>query len=247
FPLLVKLLDANRSLSVQVHPPDDYALAHEHGELGKTEMWYVLYAQPGAELICGLSRDTNAGEFRHALEAGVLGDLLHRLPVRAGDAIHVPTGAVHALLEGVVVTEIQQNSDTTYRVYDWGRVGADGKPRPLHVDRALDVIDWRIVRPGTVQPVLLSDRAGVRRSEISRCPYFQVEEVALEPGARYEGRCDGSTFEIWGCVRGQSTLHWSGSPLSVSAVGYVLLPAALGAFSIQAPGAATWLRAFAPA
>ncbi len=136
FPLLVKLLDANRPLSVQVHPPDDYALEHE-GDLGKTEMWYVLHARPGAELIYGLAHETTPTEFRAALEAGELESLLHRLPVRVGDVIFIPTGMLHALLEGIVVAEIQQNSDTTYRVYDWGRVGADGKPRPLHVDKAL--------------------------------------------------------------------------------------------------------------
>ena len=142
FPLLVKLLDANRRLSVQVHPPDEYALAHEGGELGKAEMWYVLYAEPGAELIYGLARQTTPGRVSRRARGGQLSDLLHRLPIQAGDAIRVPTGTIHALLEGTVVAEIQQNSDTTYRVYDWGRLGHDGKPRPLHVDKAVEVIDF---------------------------------------------------------------------------------------------------------
>jgi len=208
FPLLVKLLDANRPLSVQVHPPDAYALEHEGGELGKAEMWYVLHARPGAELIYGLSRETTPAEFRAALDAGTLPELLHRLPIREGDAILIPTGTVHALLEGVVVTEIQQNSDTTYRVYDWGRLGADGKPRPLHVDKALDVIDWGVVRPGVYEPRVIAEERGVRRSEISRCRYFLVEKLDLEAGATVHGRCDGATFEIWGCVAGRATLSW---------------------------------------
>jgi mannose-6-phosphate isomerase len=147
FPLLVKLLDANRPLSVQVHPPDAYALEHENGELGKTEMWYVLYAKPSAQLVYGLSQKTTAEAFRLALQDGTLNEYLHYLSIQQGDAIFVPTGTIHALLEGAVVAEIQQNSDTTYRVYDWGRVGADGKPRPLHIDKALDVINFDMVRP----------------------------------------------------------------------------------------------------
>ncbi len=246
FPLLVKLLDANQPLSVQVHPPDEYALAHENGELGKTEMWYVLDARPGAELIYGLSRQTTLSEFRAALEQGHLDDLLHHLPIRPGDAIFVPTGTVHALLDGAVVAEIQQNSDTTYRVYDWGRVGADGRPRPLHIDKALDVIDWRMIRPTACRPVLVQDENGLRRAEISRCPYFVVEQVKLESGTNYCGQCDGSTWEVWGCVSGQAQVQWRGDPLTLAAVRFALLPAALGEFAICADGPAVLLRAYAP-
>jgi mannose-6-phosphate isomerase len=246
FPLLVKLLDANRSLSVQVHPADDYALAHEEGELGKTEMWYVLHAKPGAKLIYGLARETTRDEFRAALHEGTLGDLLHYLPVRPGDTIFVPTGTLHALLEGIVVTEIQQNSDTTYRVYDWGRVGADGRPRPLHIDKALDVIDFGQVRPQASTPTVVAEGPGFRQAELARCRYFAVQEIVLDAGAAYRGRCDGTTFEIWGCVAGQADVGWAGEPLPLAAVRYVLLPAALGDFTIQARGPATLLRAFAP-
>lgn len=246
FPLLVKLLDANRPLSVQVHPPDEYALAHENGELGKSEMWYVLYAAPDARLIYGLARQTNAQEFRAALEAGTLPDLLHYLPIREGDAILVPTGTVHALLEGAVVAEIQQNSDTTYRVYDWGRLGADGQPRPLHIDKALEVIDWTMIRPTAYSPTVVEDANGIRRAEISRCRYFVVEQVILGAGAAYHRTCDGRTFEIWGCVEGQAEVQWAGDPVVLPAVRFCLLPAALRAFTICAEQPATLLRAYAP-
>ncbi|MBN1641266.1 MAG: class I mannose-6-phosphate isomerase [Anaerolineae bacterium] len=245
FPLLVKLLDANRRLSVQVHPSDAYALAHE-GDLGKTEMWYVLYAEPGTELICGLAREMTRDTFRAALAEGTLGECLHRVQIAAGDAICVPTGTVHALLEGAVVAEIQQNSDTTYRVYDWDRLGADGKPRPLHIDKALDVIDYAMVRPGAVAPRVVQDGGGLRRAEISRCPYFVVEQVHLDAGAVYRGQCDGTTFEIWGCVKGAATLHSADAPVALPAVRFVLLPAALGAFSLHATEPAVLLRAYAP-
>lgn len=246
FPLLVKLLDANRALSVQVHPPDEYALAHENGELGKTEMWYVLHARPGARLIYGLSQKTTPRAFRTALREDRLVDYLHYLPVKPGDAICLPTGTLHALLEGIVVAEIQQNSDTTYRVYDWGRVGDDGKPRSLHIEKALDVIDFGMVRPQAAARVVVADRVGLHRTEISRCRYFVVEEVRLEGGAAYSGRCDGNTFEIWGCISGRVKVQWAGAPLALPAVRFALLPAALGDFAIHAERPATLLRAWAP-
>lgn len=246
FPLLVKLLDANRALSVQVHPPDEYALTHEKGELGKTEMWYVLCARPDAQLIYGLARETGAEEFRAALQAGTLSDLLHYLPIREGDAIFVPAGAIHALLEGAVVAEIQQNSDTTYRVYDWGRLGDDGQPRPLHIDKALAVIDWSLIRPTVCTPAVIEDANGVWRAEISRCRYFVVEQVRLDAGVTYRGLCNGETFEIWGCVEGQAGVQWASDTVALPAVRFGLLPAALGAFAIHAECPAMLLRAYAP-
>jgi mannose-6-phosphate isomerase len=246
FPLLVKLLDANRPLSVQVHPPDEYALEYENGELGKTEMWYVLYAQPGAQLVYGLSKKTSAAAFRSALQDGKLDEYLHYLPIKQGDAILIPTGTIHALLEGTVVAEIQQNSDTTYRVYDWGRIGTDGKSRPLHIDKALEVIDFDMIRPQAYEPAVVQDSDGIRRAEISRCPYFVVEKVELDSDTAYQGQCDGSTFEIWGCIKGQAKVQWAGDPAILPAVRFALLPAALCAFSIYTEQPATLLRAFAP-
>jgi len=141
FPLLIKLLDCNDWLSVQVHPDDEYARAHE-GELGKTESWVVLYAAPGAQIVYGLEPGTTRDEFAAAIAQNRVEEYLHKVEVRAGDIFSVPSGTVHALGRGVVVAEIQQNSDTVYRVYDWGRLGDDGKPRELHVEKALSVIDF---------------------------------------------------------------------------------------------------------
>ena len=155
FPLLVKFLDANHPLSVQVHPNDEYALANEGNELGITEMWVVLDAKPDAALILGLQPNTTPELFRQAIKDGNLERYLHRLPIETGDAICVPASTVHAILEGAVIAEIQQNSNTTYRVYDWNRVGTDGYPRPLHVEKAIDVIDFTDVEPGLAQPMLI--------------------------------------------------------------------------------------------
>ncbi len=235
FPLLVKLLDANKPLSVQVHPDDTYAQRHENGELGKTEMWYVLHAEEGASVIYGLKKGVTPAAFKEALEAGTLEECLHRLPVRAGDAVFVTSGTVHALMEGVVVTEIQQNSDTTYRVYDWNRVDVDGKPRSLQIDKAMDVINFDLVEPGAYRPQFVEENDHLRREIISDCPYFRVERVILkEAGAAFEGTCSGETFEIWGSMAGESRVKWAGTPLELPAVFYTLLPATLGTFKIEA-------------
>lgn len=245
FPLLIKLLDANQDLSVQVHPDDEYAQAHENGELGKTEMWYVLHADPGAQLILGVRAGTTRKSFLAALEAGQLESVLHRVPITAGQAVAVPAGTVHALLAGVVVAEIQQNSDTTYRIYDWGRVDANGNPRPLHVEKALDVIDWD-ARPGVVVPQEVSRVGGVAVAEAVHNRYFVVEEVMFEKGSSYLGACDGSTLEIWGCVSGEVAVEWDGPAVVLPTIRCALLPAALGDFAIRALQGSRCLRVYLP-
>jgi mannose-6-phosphate isomerase len=246
FPLLVKLLDANQDLSVQVHPDDAFAGMHEHGELGKTEMWYVLRARPGAELIFGLERGATPASLRKAIDDHAVEKELHRLPVQAGDAVFIPSGTVHALLAGIVVAEIQQNSDTTYRLHDWGRLGADGKPRPLHIDKALRVIDWARAEPAKVEPRFVRTLDGLQQSELVRCSYFVVERVTLDAGVRFRGVCDGATSEIWGCISGAIDLEWTGQPLPMQAIRFVLLPAILGPFSVRARQSSVLLRAFIP-
>jgi len=246
FPLLVKLLDAQARLSVQVHPSDAYALAHAGGELGKTEMWYILHARPGAQLILGLRPGVTPQSFRQALADNRLETCLHYLPVQAGNAVFVAAGTLHAILEGIVAVEVQQNSDTTYRVYDWGRLGQDGQPRPLHVKHALDVIDFKQVEPGPCLPRQLACQDGVERHEISRSEYFVVEKVTFAPGAGYAGQTNGATLEIWGTVEGESELNWAGQPVPLPAIRFCLVPARLGDFAVQATTPATMLRVYLP-
>ena len=138
FPVLIKLIDAARPLSVQVHPDDAYAQRVE-GEPGKTEMWYVVDAQPGAQLYYGFQRELTREEAARRIADGTLTDVLNAVPVKAGDVFFIDAGTVHAIGAGILIAEIQQNSNTTYRVFDYGRLGADGKPRALHVEKALDV------------------------------------------------------------------------------------------------------------
>jgi len=240
FPLLVKLLDANKPLSVQVHPDDGYALANEGNELGKTEMWVVLRAEPGAELILGVKAGTTPQAFRQGIMDGVLEPYLHHLPVKAGDHICVPAGTLHAIMEGLLIAEIQQNSNATYRVYDWNRVRADGKLRPLHIDKALDVIDFERVEPGLCPPELVAEGKGLRRFELCRNRYFVTERVEMEAGAMYRGECNGDSLEIWGVIEGRVEV----SELPLEAVHFTLLPAALGKFRVRAKSKATLLRTY---
>jgi mannose-6-phosphate isomerase len=246
FPLLVKLLDANADLSVQVHPGDAYAQVHERGELGKTEMWYILHADPGTRLILGLKRGTTRDSFRQALASGRVEETLNYVQIRAGEAISVPTGTVHALLAGTVVTEIQQNSDLTYRVYDWNRLGVDGRPRQLHVEKALDVIDFSVPAPGVSVPKVVEDSGALRRLELERNRYFVVEKVELSSAHAYRGICDGSTLEIWGCIAGNAVVASGDAVVGLPAIRYALLPAALGEFVVTATERSVCLRVFLP-
>lgn len=240
FPLLIKLLDANRQLSVQVHPPDDYALAHEGNELGKTEMWVVLQAKPDARVQLGLKQGTTPALFRQGIENGNLEPYLHFVPVKAGDHICVPAGTLHAIMDGILLAEIQQNSNTTYRVYDWNRVGTDGKPRPLHVEKALDVINFSQVEPTLTAPTPIAQNKGVNRSRLCQNDYFVTERVEMSPEATFQGECDGRSLEIWGLLEGNIQIN----ELSLTAVQFALLPAALGKFTVTAGSAAIILRTY---
>jgi mannose-6-phosphate isomerase len=242
FPLLIKLLDANRKLSVQVHPDDGYAQEHEGGELGKTEMWVVLHAEEDASIILGVKEGTTPDNFRVAVREGALEPLLHEIEVRSGDFICVPSGSLHAILGGLLIAEIQQNSDVTYRVYDWNRVGHDGTPRPLHVDKAQDVINFDQVVPSLPEARLLAEADGLRRWELCRNDYFLVERVEMAEGAVFDGQCSGRSLEIWGTIRGDAMVTGGDRQVSLSAVQFSLLPASMGEFEIGTSGPAMLLR-----
>ncbi|MEZ4866414.1 MAG: type I phosphomannose isomerase catalytic subunit [Caldilineaceae bacterium] len=239
FPLLIKLLDANRWLSVQVHPDDAYGLAHE-GEWGKTEMWVVLAAEPGAEIVYGFQPGVTRERYAAELATDQAAASLYRLPVQQGDVVFVPAGTIHALGPGIIVAEIQQNSDTTYRIYDWGR------PRPIHIEQALAVLNFDQVEPQAAQPVTIIDEEGLHVERLATCPYFETERVILPQDSAFFGLCDGATFEIWAVLEGAVTLEWEGNPLSLRGVGWVLLPAELGEFQLVADEASILLRVTVP-
>lgn len=176
FPVLTKIIDARDWLSVQVHPDDEYAQRVEHQPNGKTECWYVFSAQEGAELVLGWTRDTTREEYERRVADGTLGDILRRVPVHAGDAFYLPAGTLHAIGAGIILFETQQASDLTYRIFDWNRSGADGKPRELHVDKAADVLDYQRGTAGAVQTLSYSFD-GLERTAVIADSRFIVERI----------------------------------------------------------------------
>ena len=247
FPLLIKLLDASHALSVQVHPDDEYAAAHHPGELGKTEMWYILHAEPGARIILGLRAGMDRAALGRAVAEGRLQDCLNRVAVRPGDSVLVPAGTVHGILSGIVLVEVQQSSDRTYRIHDWGRVGPDGAPRPLHIDRALDVIDFKSGVPTLVEPRPIGAGGGWWREVVAECDDFVVERVGVEAGAVFDADLDGETFEAWGVLSGSASL-WTAPERAIrmEVARFALLPATMGAFTLRAATDVVALRAYLP-
>jgi mannose-6-phosphate isomerase len=187
FPLLFKLLDAQERLSVQVHPPARVAQAL-HGE-PKTEMWYFADAEPGSEIYAGLKNGVTQAAFEQALLEGKVEELIHRVRVKAGDAIFIPSGRIHAIGAGNVIVEVQQNSDTTYRVFDWNRAGLDGKPRQLHIEESVQSIDYT-----DIAPVLAAPSGEV----VVECEFFRVEKWSLEKPRTACAACEFAIFTVLG-------------------------------------------------
>jgi mannose-6-phosphate isomerase len=176
FPILTKIITAHDWLSVQVHPDDAYAQRVENQPFGKTECWFVFSARPGAQLVLGWTRDTSREEYERRVADGTLGDILRKIPVKAGDTIYIPAGRVHAIGPGVTVFETQQASDLTYRMFDWNRIGLDGKPRELHIEKAADVLDYRAGSETTLQQIAYQFE-GLERTALIADPRFTVERI----------------------------------------------------------------------
>lgn len=178
-PILIKFIDAKSDLSVQVHPTDEYAQTHENGQRGKTEMWYVVDATKDAQLVYGFNNDVTAEELRDSITSGDVEKYLQKVPVHKNDLFFIPAGTVHAIGAGALVAEIQENSNLTYRLYDYGRVGKDGKPRELHIDKALEVANLSASREPR-QPVrVMKYKPGMASEFLCRCKYFEVERVLI--------------------------------------------------------------------
>lgn len=216
FPVLVKLIDAQQDLSIQVHPDDAYALAHE-GQYGKTEMWLVLEAESGAHLFYGFRRRVTREEFVTHIEHNTLPDLLNAVPVHKGDVFFVPSGTLHAIGKGIVVAEVQQNSNVTYRVYDHGRLGADEKPRPLHIDQAIAVTDLSPTKKQNFGP------------HLAQCRYFTAD---IRYGT-FIGSVDRTSFVSLLVIDGAGSLCCGGASLSVQKGDSFFLPAGSGNYLVQ--------------
>ena len=228
FPILVKIIDAADRLSVQVHPDD--LSARRYGGEAKTECWYVLDAAPGASIWAGLLPGVSALAFRRALGRGDATDLLQQVPVSRGDVLFIPGGRLHAIGAGCLMLEVQQPSNTTYRVFDWNRPGTDGKLRPLHVEEAMRTIRWNDTEPALVPAGMARvDGANTIWERLS-CPYFRLEELSLrEP---LDTRHDGSTFHALYIRSGGVCIRGDGFEAEFPAGVTALVPAAARAYTL---------------
>ena len=233
FPLLIKFIDTKQDLSVQVHPDDKLAMAR-YGLNGKTEMWYVIDAAPGASLMSGLKDQITPDDYVRLVEEDRITDVLARHAVAPGDVFFLPAGRIHAIGGGCFLAEIQQTSDLTYRIYDYNRLGLDGKPRQLHTQEAKDAIDYRVYPEYRTKYHMQRDAA----VELVRCPYFTTELFELTREMTIPGRAgDDKGFLILIGVSGQVRLRTAQDETVLSAGEAVLVPAAEGALSaLPLPG-----------
>ena len=229
FPVLIKLIDAKDNLSVQVHPDNDYAMRVE-GEYGKTEMWYVIDADEGAELLYGFKHEISRDEFAERIRNNTLLEVTNNVPVHKGDVFFIESGTLHAIGKGILIAEIQQNSNTTYRIYDYGRVGKDGKPRELHIDKACEVT--KLIPPTRPtkpmgEPV---KKDGWTETLLAECEYFRVRRLNVESSAKYAA--DGTSFHSLLVLDGNFDI--GGVKLSKGESCFV--PAGLGAYELKGAG-----------
>ncbi|MBQ9782928.1 MAG: class I mannose-6-phosphate isomerase [Clostridia bacterium] len=229
FPLLVKLIDASDRLSVQVHPDDAYASQVEH-DSGKTEMWYIVAAEPGASIVYGLRDGVSREDFARAVEERRLDEVMNTCPVLAGESYFIPAGMVHAIGAGILIAEIQQNSDLTYRVYDYDRRQADGSLRPLHTEKALEVI-----RPYTqeqIDEIAFARGRGKGKTELlANSRYFQVEKREIRGGVSDEqGR---GSFASLLCLKGEGELIFEGERFPIGKGDSYFLPAGMGKYRLK--------------
>lgn len=232
FPLLVKFIDANDKLSVQVHPDDAYAAKYENGESGKNEMWYILNAKPGARLIYDVVPGTTKSSFMRLLEENSIESCLNSIEVIQGDVINIPAGVAHAIGEGIMLIEIQQSSNLTYRIYDYDRIDKSGIKRPLHIKQAMEVMNFNSQgRIGKFEG--LEVRCGVNCTKSYKIAnrYFSAELYDI--GGEIWENADGNRFYIYICYEGKGEISYAGGTLDISAGESVLIPAATGKYSLR--------------
>ena len=234
FPLLIKILDAQEKLSLQVHPPASVAASLVGRGVPaepKTEMWYITDATPAADLFVGLKRGVTREQFEGKIHDGTVADCFHRIPVKAGDAMFLPSGRVHAIGAGLVIFEIQQNSDTTYRVFDWNRVGLDGKPRPLHIRESLASIDFNDFEPSLIQSKYSRNPTISIRFLVDH-PLFRVYACKVKRGQRFHLRIPAA--HILAIIKGRLELTWRDHQLLLKPGDFVLLPLSLERITLTA-------------
>lgn len=233
FPLLIKFIDAADRLSIQVHPDDEYSLREEN-ELGKTEMWYIVEAEPGSKLVYGLREGVTKEDFADAVRDGRVQETLRFVDVHAGEVYFIPAGQIHAIGAGILIAEIQQNSNVTYRVYDYDRRGADGSLRPLHTKKALDVVQIRTEEE--IRSLRFSDASG-DPSEIAACAFFRVRKLTLSDVPQVLTAED--SFLSLLCIDGDGTIHLGSTAYPIRKGDSYFIPR--GCASVTLTGNATLL------
>lgn len=226
-PILIKFIDAKKDLSVQVHPDDDYAREHEHGQLGKTEMWYVLDASKDASLVYGLRNDCREEEIRSAIKEGTLHKYLQTVHVKRHDLFFIEAGTIHAIGAGCLIAEIQENSNLTYRLYDYNRVGKDGKKRELHVDRAMQVANLKSSAEPRQPLRVLKYYPGMAAELLTRCKYFEVYRMIVntERKQKVYYRADNIGFRVLLCVSGCGSMKYGEETLLFYKGDCIFIPA----------------------
>ncbi|SFU79920.1 type I phosphomannose isomerase catalytic subunit [Alicyclobacillus macrosporangiidus] len=248
FPLLIKFIEASQDLSVQVHPDDAYAQRVE-GDFGKTEAWYILECPPDGRVIYGHQFRSQA-DYREAVEAGRVQEKLRWRPIQPGQVVFVPAGTLHALLAGTIVVEVQQTSDVTYRVYDWDRVDANGNPRPLHVDKAADVLNFdpddpaAQTHPEAANPDASAAGVPAPWRRLVTCPYFTMDHVHLDTGTLPVESGRAGNPDILIAMGGSGRLSWPGGDMSIRRGDTVLLPATLTQYTVVNDDRLELLRVF---
>ncbi len=245
FPLLVKFIFAEEKLSVQVHPDDAYAGKHERaaGGRGKTEMWYAAGARAGAEVLAGLKPGVTRDSFKRAIEDGTAEDSLLHVPMNSGDAIFIPAGTVHTIGKGLVLCEIQQLSDITYRVFDYNRRDAHGRARELHIEKALAVAKFGEPSPGKIAPAKIV-QGPVTKTFFAECPYFATEK--WEFSTPIKAVTNTERFELLIILEGGGVIAAAGEKIAYARAQAFLFPAALGAFTLQPSSPTSLLRTYVP-
>ncbi len=229
FPILIKFIDAKNNLSIQVHPDNDYAMRVE-GEYGKTEAWYILDCDEGAELILGFNREVSVEEFKKAAQSEEMLNIVNKVKVKKGDLFFIESGTLHAICKGILLAEVQQNSNTTYRVYDYGRVGADGKPRALHIDKAADVTK---LCPPTITNASereVEKQDGGTRTHLTECDLFKMYSV--ETNGEYVSEAGDESFVSLLCLDGSAEVVCGKKTLGMKKGESLFIPASSGEFKI---------------
>lgn len=226
-PILIKFIDAKKDLSVQVHPTDEYAKKHENGQLGKTEMWYVLDACKDAKLVYGLNHDNDKETIRNAIAKGILINYLQQVPVKKDDLFFIEAGTIHAIGAGTLVAEIQENSNLTYRLYDYDRIGKDKKKRELHVEKALAVANLKSSAEPRQPLRVLKYRQGVASELLCRCRYFEVYRMIINTERRQvvHYRADEVSFRVLLCVNGCGTVTYEDGTITFYKGDCIFVPA----------------------